>query len=699
MKQKIKQENVNLRFNFLTLIVYFIGIILVVRLFNLQIVHGAEYRENSNTRLSRESTLEATRGDILDKSGNVLATSTTTFNISLYKTKSDDETLNNCILKVVNLLSKNKANYPDSFPINNEKKYTIKGDNLKEWLKKFKLGENAKEEDAINFFIKKYKITNEKWEDIRKILSIRYEITTKGYSSTKSLEISKNVSRDVVAQISEKNTDYPGITITTDSQRVYGYGNLASHIVGYIGRISEDEYNKSKSTNNPYANDDYVGRTGIEAMFEDYLRGKDGKEEIEMSVDGAVTGSTVTEDALQGSTVVLTIDAKLQKVAEDALKKNIEKIKKGGFGKKYKAEGGSVVVLDVKTGEVRAMASYPDYNPQEWVGGISSENYNKIKANNALFNKSISGSYSPGSVFKMVTAIAGLQSGAITKSEKINDTGIYYYGGQSYRCWHYTDYHSGHGYLNVQGAIQKSCNYFFYETARRTGIDNLSKYAKYFGLGTKTGIELPSETAGTLASKETSEKLGRTWVGGNTLIAAIGQGDNSFSPLQVAKYIAMVANGGNKVNPTIVKNILNSDGTEERKEHLKQFVKEKLNLEEGKSKDIKISKDNINAVLQGMKSVAQDGGTAYNIFKNFKIEIGGKTGSAEAGKKVNAWFAGFAPFDNPEICVVVMVENGGHGNYTAEVVREIISEYFGMNINSNEIQENNSAESYIESIN
>ena len=207
MKHQIKQENVNLRFNFLTVIVYFIGIILLVRLFNLQIVHGAEYRETSNTRLSRESTLEATRGDILDRSGNVLATTTTTFNISLYKTKSEDETLNKCILNIVNLLTKYKSSYPDNFPINAEKKFTINGDEKKEWLAKYKMNENTKEEDAIKYFIKKYKITNENWEDIRKIISIRYEITNKGYSSTKSLQISKNVPREVIAQISEKNTD------------------------------------------------------------------------------------------------------------------------------------------------------------------------------------------------------------------------------------------------------------------------------------------------------------------------------------------------------------------------------------------------------------------------------------------------------------------------------------------------------------
>ena len=699
MKQKIKKQHVNLRFNILTVIVYFIGIVLLMGLFNLQIVHGAEYRETSNTRLSRESTLEATRGDILDRSGNVLATTTTAFNLSLYKTKSDNETLNKCILNLVNLLSENGASYPDNFPIDENKKYNISGETLRKWLEKYKLDSNTEEPTAINYFVKKYEISQKEWEDIRKIISIRYEITTKGYSSTKSLEISKNVSREVVAQISEKNTDYPGVTITTDSERTYGYGTLASHTVGYIGRITQDELDKSEE--GEYKNDDYVGKTGIEGLFEKYLKGTDGTEEIEMSVDGTVTGSTITQDAIQGSTIVLTLDAKLQEVAEKALENNINKIRNGGFSKSYDAEGGSVVVLDVNSGEVLAMASYPNYDPNSWVGGISQQDYDKIKENNALFNKSISGSYAPGSIFKMVTAIAGLETGAITRTEQINDTGIYYYGGLSWKCWHYTDYHTGHGLLNVKGAIQHSCNYFFYETAVRMGINNLSKYAKYFGLGSRTGIELPSETSGTLASKETAEKLRNVFVGGDIVNAAIGQGDNSFSPLQIAKYIAMVANGGNKVNPTIIKTILNSDGTEESKTQIKKYVDSKLNLSEDEEDDINISSENIDIVLDGMRSVAQDaGGTAYNIFKNFKIEVGGKTGSAEAGgNKVNAWFAGFAPFDNPEICVVVMVENGGHGNYTAEVARDIIEEYFGMNLDSKEIQENNSAESYKESIN
>lgn len=700
MKKRIKKEHLNLRFNILTLIVYFIGIILLVRLFNLQIVHGADYRETSNTRLSRESTLEAARGEIMDRSGNVLASTYTTFNLELYKTKSDNETLNNCILNLINLLEQYDEKYPDNFPIDYNKKFTIENDELIKWLNDFKLDEKSNENDVISYFVKKYEISNENWEDIRKILAIRYEITTKGYSSTKSLEIATDVSREVVAQVSERNADFPGITIATDTDRIYEYGELASHIIGYIGRITQDELDKD--TDNFYEKSDYVGKTGIEAVFENYLRGTDGKEEIEMSVDGAVTGTTVTENAIQGSTVVLTIDAGLQEVAESALAENIDKIRNGGFATTHDAEGGSVIVLDVNSGEVLAMASNPQYDPNSWVGGISKQEYEKIKENNALFNRSISGSYAPGSIFKMVTAIAGLETGAITATEKINDTGIYTrYKDYQPVCWSWTEKHTGHGYLNVSQAIQHSCNYFFYETGYRTGINNIVKYAKYFGLGSKTGIELTSETSGTLSSPDAAEAVGNKWSNGNTLSTAIGQSYNAFSPLQIAKYIAMIANGGNKIDLTIVKNILNSDGTEVSKSELEKYINEKLGIDTSSDEDLTISKESIDAVREGMKSVALErGGTAYSIFKDFNIEVGGKTGSAEApGNKVNAWFVGFAPYDDPEICVVVMVENGWHGNYTAEVVKKVIAEYFGMNINSDEIDEDNSAEKYTEEIN
>ena len=275
MKRKIKKEHTNFRFNILTIIIYIIGIILIVKLFELQIVKGASYREISNTRLSRESTLEASRGEILDRSGNILATTTSSFNLEIYKTKSDDETLNKCVVNLINLFESNNISYPNNFPVNDEcTSFTIEGETLKKWLSKYKLEENATPEDAIRLFMKKYGITVNNIKEARKIISIRYEMTTKGYSSTKSLQLAENVSREVVAQISERNSDFPGVTITTQSARKYNYDNLASHILGYIGKISEKEYNEAQDI---YGNSDYVGRTGIESLFENYLRGKKRK--------------------------------------------------------------------------------------------------------------------------------------------------------------------------------------------------------------------------------------------------------------------------------------------------------------------------------------------------------------------------------------------------------------------------------------
>lgn len=680
MSKNINKSSLNFRFNIVTILTYIIGIILIVQLFNLQIVHGSEYREQSNTRLTRESTLEAARGEILDKTGNALVTSEMTFSLELYKSKIDNQTLNDTILKITNLLEKYQVNYVDDFPINiNPFEYKISEETLAAWKKSNDFDEDISAEDAFNKYKEKYKITNTDVQEIRKILAIRYAITKDGYSSTKALEIAKNIPREAVAEFSEKSDEFPGINIVVEPIRKYESGVLASHILGYASKISDTEYKERKDT---YSRNDIIGKTGIEYVFEEYLKGKNGTKQIDMAVDGTITAEYVAEEAVAGSNVILTIDANLQKITETALEANIQKIRAGGFGKVYEAKSGSCVVMNVKTGEILAMASYPNYNPRLFVQGISNEDWNNYTTDalKPLVNKAVQNSYAPGSIFKMVSAIAGLESGVITTTEKINDTGVYTKYKPYKNCWYYTDYHRGHGWLNVSDAIKHSCNYFFYETGDRMGIDTLAKFAKYFGLGSKTGVELPSETSGVLACKETSAKLNKSWNPGDTLNAVIGQGDNEFSSLQMAKYISILANGGHKIDVSIAKGIQNTDGTEVSKDEINKFVNQKLGLEEDSAEEINIDQNNLKAVLEGMRSVTNEtGGTAYSIFKNFNIEVGGKTGSAEAGENVNAWFAGFAPFDNPEIAVVVMVENGGHGYYTAEAVRDIMAEYFGMN--------------------
>lgn len=704
MAKGINKKNINFRYNSITIFTYFIGIILIIQLFNLQIIHGAEYREESNTRLTRESTLEAARGEILDRSGNVLVTSSQKFDLELYKSKIDTDTLNDTILKIVNVLDKYEVDYTDSFPIKIEPfEFTLSGDSLSNWKKNNDINADSNAEEAFYKFKDKYKIKNENISEVRKIMAIRYAIIKEGYSSTKSLTIAKDIPREAVAEFTESGDEFPGINISVQPVRKYKEGNLASHILGYAHKISNDEYKNKKDI---YDQNDIIGKSGIEAVFEEYLRGKKGTKQIDMAVDGTITAEVVEKEAVAGSNVILTIDSKLQKITEDALRDNIEKIKSGGFGKAYEAKGGSCVVMNVKTGEVLAMASYPDYNPQSFADGISNEEWQGYLQNTSypLLNKAIQSAYEPGSIFKMVTAIAGLESGNITLTEKINDTGQYIKYGEKRNCWYYTDYHRGHGYLNVIGAIEKSCNYFFYEAADRMGIDTLDKYASYFGLGKKTGIELPSETAGTLASKEYVKSINSTWNPGDTINAAIGQGYNRFTPLQMAKYISMVANGGNKIDVSLIKTIQNPDGTDVSKEEINKFVSEKLGVSKDEdSENISLNSEYINAVKEGMKSVTSgEAGTAYARFKNFNIAVGGKTGSAEAGKDsngkdiVNAWFAAFAPYDDPEIAVVIMVENGGHGNYTAEAVRNIMAEYFGMNTQN--VTEDMKAISYTESI-
>ena len=701
-KKKKARSNLNLRFNVLTVLTYIIGIILIIQLFNLQIVHGAEYREESNTRLTRETTLEAARGEILDRTGTALVTNSTKFSVELYKTKIDDNELNNSILNIVNLLEKYQVEYVDSFPISIDPfQFTISDETLADWKESYDLDENISAEEAFYDFKDRYDIENTDISEIRKIIAIRYEITTTGYSSTRALTIAEDIPREAVAEFSESSDKFPGINIVTEPVREYTSGTLASHILGYASTISAEEYATRKDT---YDQNDIIGKTGIEYVFEEYLKGQDGTKQIDMAVDGTITAEYTSEEAIAGSDVVLTIDSNLQTITEQALEANIKKIASGGFSQTYDTNAGSCVVMNVKTGEILAMASYPNYDPADFVNGISTDKWNQYNTDPAkpLMNKAVQNSYAPGSIFKMVTAIAGLESGVITRTEIINDTGLYSKYGETWPCWYYTDYHRGHGRINVSQAIERSCNYFFYETGDRMGIETLAKYARYFGLGVKTGVELPSEASGAMASPEYAETVGVTWTKGQTINASIGQGLDNFSPLQMAKYISMLANGGNDIDVSIIKSIIKPDGTEASTEEINNFVNQKLGLQEDTSEDLTISQENLDAVLQGMQSVTSDTtGTAYVRFQDFGISVGGKTGSAEAfddngNEVVHAWFAGFAPFEDPEIAVVVMVENGGHGNYTAEVVRDIMEEYFGMN--TQDVQEDMSAVNYNQSL-
>ncbi len=674
----------------------------------MQIVNGSEYREKSNTKLTREAKIEAARGSILDRNGNTLVSTEMEFSLEMYKSKTDDDQLNKSISLMTSILENNGNSYIDTFPISIEPfEYHFDSDEeLAEWKKKYNIPETASAEEAFYLLRDKYNISSEDIKEIRRILAIRYAISTVGYSTTKSIEISNKISRNAAVQLQENSQNLTGINIVVEPVRVYHTGNLASHIIGYMSRLSDSNKKEfeAEGDDHEYDADDKVGQTGVEKVFEKYLRGEDGVKQIDMSVDGTVTGEYTSQEAIGGADVVLTIDANLQRIAEEALEKNIMKIRNGEFGNAYDAQGGAVVVTNVKTGEILAMASYPDYDPSKFYNGISQSQYNEYLNSKALRSKATQEIYPPGSIFKMVTAVAGLESGAVTPSETINDNGKFIVSDDpNYNnpaCWYYNSYGRGHGRLNIVGALQKSCNYYFFDVSNRIGIEKLDEYADYFGLGRKTGIQI-NESTGVLASREYAESRGEVWSKAYTASASIGQSYNTFTPVQMAKYIAMIANGGHPINLSIVKNVINSNGSQVAQEEIDEYVNKKLGTEKVNTEDKNISEETMAAVHEGMKSVAEEeGGTAYSVFKDFEIEVGGKTGSAELtnnkdSKDVIAWFAGFAPYDDPEIAIVVMVEKGGHGSYTAEVVKEIMQEYFGMNME--EVKEDMTATTEAES--
>lgn len=684
----------NIRYNILIILTYLVGVVIIGQLFNLQIVQGNNYLEQANARLTRETTIKAARGNILDRNGIMIAGNTAKYSLEIYKTKVEQNVLNRAILNATLILDQNGDKYTsNNFPIdlvNKQYKFSTE-EGRNNWLTQNGMEKDLPEDAAIQHYIEKYELQELQYSEIAKIIPIRYGMEKEGYSSKRPYVISSNICEKSVAQFKEQSNYFPGISVSVEPTRSYRCGSLASHILGYVGKIDEEEYNSYKG----YGLNDYIGKTGIEFVLEPYLKGENGLKQVDMSIDGATTGEYVREEAVGGRDVVLTIDAKIQDAAERALKEIILEMNDGAFGKREEpVKAGSAVVLDVKTGEVIALCSYPDFEPQLFADGISSEKWEEYTkpGESALINRAIQSAYAPGSIFKMVTAIAGLETGKITINEKINDTGIYP-NGHKPRCWIYNSAHRGHGYLNVSDAIKHSCNFFFYEVGSRVGIEEIERYATFFGLGQKTNIELPGENAGTLAGKKLYKELKQTWYYGNTLSAAIGQAENNFTPIQIVKYVAMLANGGNDVDVTTVKEVVNKDGSKIDANEINRYVNARLGLKEIEKEDIFLNDENLAAVLEGMRSVTTEtGGTAYATFKNFEIEVGGKTGSAEAGDQTNAWFVGFAPYEQPEIAIVVLVEDGKHGSNTAGVAKRILEAYFGLN---DEIEEDKLAEPYM----
>lgn len=692
------------RYDVLMAFVCIVGIIYIYKLFDMQVVNGANYREQSEKRLVREVKTIAPRGNIYDRYGKLIVTSGTSYNVQLYYTKIEKEILNKNLLTLANILESNGDTYFNNFPIDFETmSFKKDGNSLMEWKKSLKLDEDTDVIGIIDYYKKKYKISDMDENEANKVIALRYEIEINGYSSFRPVTLAKNISKESMLMIEEQSNSLSGVNIVTQPIRKYLAGNVGSHIVGYVGPISSEEYEAKKELG--YLQNDIIGKTGIEATFEDFLRGQNGIKRVEMESTGIVADEVETTESTMGNSVILTIDMDLQAKSEEVLEKYVKKIQNGEYAERFSdAKAGAIVVLDVKSSEVLALASYPTYNPDEFTDGISNSEYQKyfLDDGRPMYNRAIQGIYSPGSTFKPLTAIAAIESGAIKVHDKIIDRGRYDKGHRPV-CWIWSSYGGTHGAVDVATALKVSCNYYFYEVGYRMGIDNLSKYARLFGLGRKTGVEIIGEETGSLASKEYINKLTerdgkeRTWMVGDTLSAAIGQSYNSFTPIQMAYYIATLANGGVKNDLTILKDVVSVEGESLSGDYVDEVIDKKIKKESQEYGDLNISKDTLNAVFDGMRSVTgETGGTAYSTFASFPIEVAGKTGTATASTgSANAWFVGFAPYDNPEIAVVCVIEHGGHGGYTAPVVKEVMEEYFGYNNNVNERINMNSIDNLI----
>lgn len=662
----------------LSFILVIISIIFIFQLFNLQIINGASYREQAENKIVRTETVSASRGEIYDRNGVLLATNKLTYNLELYRTKVDTSLTNSSIVELVNILTSNGDDVYSTFPINATQdnfsdEYLNDNDLRVEFLESIELGTDATFEDVINYYAELYGAQDYSYEDKIKIIKVKYEANLNGYSLFNSAIIAKNISKNSVAQIEELKSRLYGVNIVSVPQRYYVSDTFACHILGYVSKISNDEYNKMKDSG--YTINSMIGKSGVEESMETYLKGQDGEKKVVTDSNGNVTSQAVTKEAVSGNNVSLTIDYRIQQVVENALQNTLQNLQNGtSTGEPIpEAKAGSCVVLDVETGEVLAMASYPTYNINSFVDGISTQEWNALMEDeqNPMFNRAISGTYSPGSTYKMLVGMAGLASGGITADELYTDPGVYPYS-YNPKCWIYTAHNTTHGTINLTGAIKGSCNCYFYEVGRRIGISQIVEWAKNFGLGQKTGIELLGEAPGNIAGENQDG-----WSLGDTLSASIGQSTNLFTPLQLANYISTIANGGTLNKVSLIKNVgndISSVPLSQVAEYMKEFTG--VNFE---TKSLDISQY-INPIKEGMYAVTTEtGGTAADIFADSNVEVAGKTGTAQVSSGANnAIFVGFAPYDNPKIAVVAVVEHGDEGYYLAPMVKEITNEYFNI---------------------
>lgn len=654
-----------------------------VRLMFLQVLEPENYENLAVAANYKNAVISAQRGEIYDRNGEKLVSNVITHNIEINRTTLASGASFEVLSDLIDILAEYNVIIPDNAPLTNAFPYMLDSDYIfdstqsRDFDKFLKLNQLDKNEiygeEFYKYLVKKYNIPKEyeNTEKGRKIIGIRYDMEVNDFSTSTPYVLLKNVDSKIITEVAERKHLLHGIEISKEYSRIYNMNTVLSHILGGVGPIFAEEA-QEYIVEKGYSYNAVIGKDGIEKVYEDYLRGIDGVASYKIDENNDVVGYSVKQEAKEGYSIRLTIDAKLQKIVEDSLAEQIKIASEssymyGGFHSGEDCDSGAAVVVDVKTGETLVLASAPGFDRNTF-----SKDFNEINSDpaNPQLNRATQGIYPPGSTFKILTAAAALDSGVISSGEYIYDKGIYEKYAPTYtpRCWVYLRNGTTHGYVNVQDALKVSCNYYFYSVADKMGVDTIVNYASDFGLGVKTGIEVP-ESKGILASPEYKENNGYMWNPGDTLQMAIGQSDHAFTPLQLAQYMATIVNGGNRYKATILKSV----------DEFYTGIPIKENSPELLNK-ITLSEETVNVIKSAMRSVVDDeGGTAQGVFagKKYAKDIGGKTGTAQVSNGSDTvLFVGFAPYDNPEIAVAVVLENGYKSARAATVAAEIFDYYF-----------------------
>lgn len=648
-----------------------------VRLFQLQVREATVRTDSDVDTFTYYTRVTAARGEILDRNGNILIGNRAAYNVLLFYDvlfSSDDPNEN--LRRLVQLCSEYDLEIIDHLPVTREKPYEYTTDQYSSaWNGYFNtfLSERDWDPDIsapqlIRRLRDRYNIPDT-WteEEARTVISIRYELDLRHCTNLPTYELVNDIDAPALAALMELNI--PGVNVTTSTVREY-HTDYAAHILGYVGKMDAEQWEYYKQYD--YSMDAEVGQTGLEKAFELQLHGTDGLRATTIAVDGTVIEEHYVTEPIAGNNVELSIDLDLQRVSEDELERAILDLRENGIGSSQSgmdAEGGAVVVMSVKTGQVLACASYPTYDLSTFF-----EDYNDILEEDydPLFNRALIATYPPGSIFKMVTTVAALNNEIVEPGFTVVDEGIYTrFADVGYwpRCMLWTTQHATHGRLDVRQALAVSCNYYFYEVGWLTGIDLIDETSKLFGLGESTGIEL-DEATGHRSNPEVKDELYQgdysVWYGGDLVATAIGQSENRFTPMQLCSYTATLANRGTRYKATFLSRVLSSD-YEELVYDNQPIILNQLEINDAA----------YNAYKEGME-MAADSGTCAGVFGNYDIQVCAKTGTAEhgSGGSDNASYVLYAPADDPEIAITIYVEKGSQGGNLGNIAKAILDKYF-----------------------